>query len=97
MTKALSVVRSILFFLYMALTVIPWGATVCLCAPFLSADQIYTWCINWVALAHHGSRWICGVRSAYRHGERAVGAGRQGRGHPRLKHQSTWETSRSRW
>ena len=28
MTKALSVVRSILFFLYMALTVIPWGAAV---------------------------------------------------------------------
>ena len=37
MTKALSVVRSILFFLYMALTVIPWGLTVCICAPFLSA------------------------------------------------------------
>ena len=54
MTKALSVVRSILFFLYMALTVIPWGATVCICAPFLDADQIYRWCINWVALAHHG-------------------------------------------
>ena len=43
MTKALSVVRSILFFLYMAITVIPWGAAVCICAPFLSADQIYRW------------------------------------------------------
>jgi 1-acyl-sn-glycerol-3-phosphate acyltransferase len=93
MAKALSVVRSILFFLYMAVTVIPWGAAVCLCAPFLTADQIYTWCINWVALAHHGSRWICGVRKRVI-GMENVPSAADAKGAVILaaKHQSTWET-----
>src|SRR6201985_2415854 len=93
MTKALSVVRSILFFLYMALTVIPWGAAVCLRAPFLSADQIYTWCINGVALAPHGSRWICGVKKRVI-GTENVPSAADATGAVILasKHQSTWET-----
>jgi len=93
MTKALSVVRSILFFLYMALTVIPWGLTVCICAPFLSADSIYRWCINWVALAHYGSGWICGVKKRVI-GMENIPTAQDSKAAVILasKHQSTWET-----
>ena len=42
MTKALSVVRSLLFLAYMAITVIPWGFVVIVCSPFLSSDAVYT-------------------------------------------------------
>ena len=93
MTKALSVVRSILFFLYMALTVIPWGFTVVVCSPFLSADAVYRWCIGWVALAHHGSNWICGVK------KQVIGMDNLPTKSDSTaavilasKHQSTWET-----
>ena len=93
MTKALSVVRSLLFLAYMTLTVIPWGLVVCICAPLLSADQIYRWCINWVALAHHGSGWICGVK------KRVIGLENIPTAQDTTaavilaaKHQSTWET-----
>jgi 1-acyl-sn-glycerol-3-phosphate acyltransferase len=93
MTKALSVVRSILFFLYMALSVIPWGLTVCICAPFLDADAIYRWCINWVALAHYGSQWICGVKK-HVIGMDNLPTASQSNAAVILasKHQSTWET-----
>jgi 1-acyl-sn-glycerol-3-phosphate acyltransferase len=93
MTKALSVVRSILYVAYMAITVIPWGAVVCICSPFLSKDSVYVWCVNWVKLAHYGSRWICGVQrrvigmenlpTAEQATEAVILAS---------KHQSTWET-----
>jgi len=93
MTKALSVVRSILFLAYMAITVIPWGAVVCICSPFLSKDSVYVWCVNWVKLAHYGSRWICGVK------RRVIGmenlpTAEQATAAVILasKHQSTWET-----
>ncbi|HEX7686310.1 MAG TPA: lysophospholipid acyltransferase family protein [Burkholderiaceae bacterium] len=93
MAKALSIVRSILFFLWMAVTVIPWGTVVVLCSPFLGADAIYTMCVTWVRLAIDGSRFICGVK---RH---VVGMENlPGKDDPNAavilasKHQSTWET-----
>jgi len=93
MTKALSVVRSILFILFMTVTVIPWSLVVCVCAPLLSADAIYVWCINWVKLAHHGATWICGVK------KRVIGmenlptaADAKAAVILASKHQSTWET-----
>ena len=93
MAKALSVVRSILFFLYMALTVIPWGLAVVICAPFLSRDAVYRWCINWVALAHYGSSWICGVKKKVI-GMENIPTKSDATAAVILasKHQSTWET-----
>jgi 1-acyl-sn-glycerol-3-phosphate acyltransferase len=93
MAQILSVVRSILFFLWMAVTVVPWGSAVLLCSPFLGPDAIYTMCIGWVRLAIGGSRVFCGVR------RRIVGMENlPGKDDPdaavilAAKHQSTWET-----
>jgi 1-acyl-sn-glycerol-3-phosphate acyltransferase len=93
MAKALSVVRSVLFILYMVLSVIPWGLAVVICAPFLSADSVYRWCIGWVALAHRGSSWICGVKP-HVIGMENLPTASDAKAAVILasKHQSTWET-----
>jgi len=93
MSLALSFVRSALYFLWMAVTVVPWGFTVVVLSPFLSADAIYTMCITWVRLACDGSRFICGVKRRVRGMENLPG-----KDDPNAsvilasKHQSTWET-----
>lgn len=93
MAKALSFVRSVLFILFMIITVIPWGLTVVVCSPFMSADAVYRMCIGWVATAHHGSDWICGVKANVV-GMDNLPTASDAKAAVVLacKHQSTWET-----
>ncbi|HEX7638704.1 MAG TPA: lysophospholipid acyltransferase family protein [Burkholderiaceae bacterium] len=93
MAQALSAVRSILFFLWMFVTVVPWALVVLACSLFLGPDAIYAMCVGWLRVAIGGSRWICGVR------RRVIGMEHlPGKDHPDAavvlasKHQSTWET-----
>ena len=93
MAQALSVVRSILFFLWMAVTVIPWGLAVVLVSPFLSARRLYWMCAGWLMVAVAGARHICGVRRRVQGMENLPTA--QDRNAAVIlasKHQSTWET-----
>ncbi len=88
----LSLVRSITFFLWMALTVVPWGIGSLLMSIFVRGDPLYWYTMGWLRLAVWGARVICGVRHRV-----------QGMDHlpapdaltPVIlvpKHQSTWET-----
>ena len=50
--------RSILHLLFMAITVIPWGLSVLIAAPFLNSTQIYWMCARWLKLAVDGGTVI---------------------------------------
>jgi 1-acyl-sn-glycerol-3-phosphate acyltransferase len=81
--------RSGLFVLWMSVTVIPWGLAVVLSSMFLRSDLLYWMCANWLGVAIHGCRVICGVRS------RVQGFENLPTDSPVIllpKHQSTWET-----
>ena len=91
--KLLSAVRSLLFVLWLAVTVIPWALAVLVASLFLSSTQVYWMCAGWLKVAIWGARVICGVR--YRvTGMDHVPTAAQGRAAVLLapKHQSTWET-----
>lgn len=92
MSTALAAVRSLLYWLVLAVTVVPWATVVVLVSPLVSARRLYRICVGWLALATHTSRIICGVRWRVQgmellpaaHDPRAVVLA--------PKHQSTWET-----
>jgi 1-acyl-sn-glycerol-3-phosphate acyltransferase len=91
--KVLWFVRSLLFVLWMALTVVPWAIGVLLMSVFVRGPRLYWACVNWLRLAIWGARVICGV-SARVQGLQHVPTAQQGREAVLLaaKHQSTWET-----
>jgi len=41
-------VRSLLFILWMAATVVPWGLAVLVASVFLSRDRVYWMCVGWL-------------------------------------------------
>ena len=88
MTKLLTVLRSILFFLWMAVTVVPWALAVLVYSIFVRGAPIYWLCAGWLSLAMWGCRVICGVQ------KRVTGFENLPDGPAILlsKHQSTWET-----
>ncbi len=88
----LRLLRSVTFFLWMALTVIPWAVAALVMSIFVRGDPLYWFCMGWLRVAIWGARVICGVQ--YRlHGMDRLPA-------PDAltpvilcpKHQSTWET-----
>jgi 1-acyl-sn-glycerol-3-phosphate acyltransferase len=93
MAQALSVVRSIVFFTWMAVTVVPWGLMVLVVSLFLSRRALYWLCAGWLKLAIGGARWICGVRRRI-HGMENLPTAADAQAAVILvsKHQSTWET-----
>jgi 1-acyl-sn-glycerol-3-phosphate acyltransferase len=54
--------RSALFVLWMAITVMPWALMVLAVAPFVRPTTTYWLCVGWLRLAIWGARTICGVR-----------------------------------
>ena len=88
----LSFFRSLLFGLFLAITVIPWATAALLMSVFVRGERLYWWCAAWLRLAVMGARWICGVR--YRlHGAENLRLAEQAQAVVLLpKHQSTWET-----
>jgi 1-acyl-sn-glycerol-3-phosphate acyltransferase len=85
-------VRSLLFFAWMVVTVIPWGLAVVVASPFLRSDALYWMCARWLAVAMWGCRTICGVRSRIHGMDNLPPADRQSPVILLSKHQSTWET-----
>jgi 1-acyl-sn-glycerol-3-phosphate acyltransferase len=85
--------RSALFVLWMAGTVVPWATGVLLMSPFASSTTLYWACVNWLRLVIFGARWICGVRWRLQ-GMENVPTAADARSAVLLapKHQSTWET-----
>jgi len=91
--EMLAALRSALYVLFLAVSVVPWALVVLLIAPFSSSTTIYWSCAGWLKLSIWGARVICGVR--YRvHGmaHLPTAADAQGAVVLAAKHQSTWET-----
>ena len=88
MRTAFYALRSFLFVLWMAVTVVPWGTAVLIYSIFVRGDRIYWLCAGWLRTAIWGCRVICGVRA------RVTGMDNLPDTAVILlpKHQSTWET-----
>ena len=88
MASLLNGVRSALFVLFMAVTVVPWALLVLIVSIFASGNTVYWLCVGWLRLSIWGARVICGVRARL-HGMDHLPDS------PVIllpKHQSTWET-----
>ncbi len=88
MRNAFYALRSLLFVLWMSVTVVPWGTAVLIVSIFVRGDPIYWMCAGWLRVAMWGCRVICGVRA------RITGMENLPATAVILlsKHQSTWET-----
>jgi 1-acyl-sn-glycerol-3-phosphate acyltransferase len=85
--------RSALFFLFLVVTVIPWGSFVVLISVAVRGTRLYWVCARWLALSIWGAKVICGVRyrvQGMEHLPTAADARKAVLLAP--KHQSTWET-----
>ena len=89
----LSALRSLLFVLWMTVTVMPWGLAVLVMSVFASSTTLYWACVGWLRVAIWGCRVICGVRARVT-GLEHVPTAADSKGAVLLapKHQSTWET-----
>ena len=85
--------RSALFVVFLAVTVIPWALVVLVMSLFVSSTTMYWACAGWLRVAVWGCRAICGVRARVTGLENVPGAA-DAKGAVLLasKHQSTWET-----
>ena len=89
----ISALRSLLFVLWMAVTVVPWGIAVLLMSVFVRGDAIYWACVGWLRLAIGGARVICGVSYLVRGMENLPSKADANSAVVLLaKHQSTFET-----
>jgi 1-acyl-sn-glycerol-3-phosphate acyltransferase len=88
MQTAFCALRSLLFVLWMSVTVVPWGTAVLIYSIFVRGDPIYWLCAGWLRLAMWGCRVICGVRARITGMENLPDTGVI----LLSKHQSTWET-----
>ncbi len=89
----IAALRSALFILWMAITVIPVATVVLIMSIFVRGDPVYWTCIFWLRLAIWGARFICGVRWRIQGGENLPTQADNRRAVILLsKHQSTWET-----
>ena len=93
MSTALAALRSLLFVLWMAVTVIPWALAVLVMSLFASSTTLYWACVGWLRVAIWGCHVICGVRANVT-GIENVPSAADAKGAVLLapKHQSTWET-----
>jgi 1-acyl-sn-glycerol-3-phosphate acyltransferase len=85
--------RSALFVVFLAVTVVPWALVVLVMSLFVSSSTMYWGCAGWLKVAVYGARTICGVRWRV-HGMENVPTAADSRSAVLLasKHQSTWET-----
>src|SRR5687767_13777129 len=93
MDRALALLRSFLFLLWMLITVVPIATAVVLASLVQRGAPLYWTCISWLRLVIWGARWICGVRyrvQGMEHLPTAASAKEAVILTP--KHQSTWET-----
>jgi len=88
MQTLLCALRSVLFVLFMTVTVIPWALAVMVYSIFARGDKVYWMCAGWLTTAIWGARLICGVHWRMHGTENLPDS-------PVVllpKHQSTWET-----
>jgi 1-acyl-sn-glycerol-3-phosphate acyltransferase len=91
--KLLWALRSLLFVLWMAATVVPWGILMLLLSIFVRGERLYWPTMQWLRMAIWGARVICGIRARVQGLEHLPTAAEHRRAVVLAsKHQSTWET-----
>ncbi len=80
--------RSALYVIWLAATVVPYALAVLLVSIFVGGTRLYWFTIVWLRLATWGARVICGVSHRVHGWENLP----EGRAIICPKHQSTWET-----
>mgnify|MGYP001809783100 FL=1 len=91
--KLLWALRSLLFVLWMAATVVPWGILMLLLSIFVRGERLYWPTMRWLRMAIWGARVICGIRARVQGLEHLPTAAEHRRAVVLAsKHQSTWET-----
>jgi 1-acyl-sn-glycerol-3-phosphate acyltransferase len=88
----MNLIRSILFVLFMTLTVIPWAVFSIVASIFMRGTPLYWFTTRWLRMAIWGARVICGVRYQVRGMEHLPKAGDNTSIILLAKHQSTYET-----
>jgi len=93
MSRAWAALRSLIYLIWLLVTVVPYAVAVVLASIVVRGAPLYWMCVAWLRLTIVGARVICGVR------HRVVGmehlpSAAEGRAAVLLapKHQSTWET-----
>ena len=91
--RAIWALRSALYVLFLAVTVVPWALAVLLLSVFVRGAPVYWPCAGWLRVAVYGARFICGVRCRVQ-GMENVPTAADATSAVLLasKHQSTWET-----
>jgi 1-acyl-sn-glycerol-3-phosphate acyltransferase len=92
MQKIFWSLRSALFVIWLAITVIPWAVMSLIASIFIRGTPLYWLTTYWLRLAIGGARVICGVRHRIVGMENLNTADRAGPVILLPKHQSTWET-----
>ena len=88
MAQVFNALRSALFVLFMAVTVVPWALAVLLVSIVATGNVVYWMCVGWLRTAIWGAKVICGVHARLHGFENLPDT-------PVVllpKHQSTWET-----
>lgn len=88
MSKFIAALRSLLFVLWMAGTVIPWAVFSLIASIFIRGTPLFWFTTFWLRIAITGCRFICGVRYEVKGMENLP----DGPAILLSKHQSTWET-----
>jgi hypothetical protein len=90
MTRMFWAVRSFLFLLYMAVSVVPWATVVLIVSIFARGDRVYWLCAGWLTHSISAARVICGVRHRMHGLDNLAEANRAPAVIVLPKHQSTW-------
>jgi 1-acyl-sn-glycerol-3-phosphate acyltransferase len=87
------VLRSLLYIVWLVVTVVPWALAVLVVSIFQRGVPLYWMCVGWLRVAIWGARVICGVRHRVQGMEHVPDAS-DARAAVLLasKHQSAWET-----
>jgi 1-acyl-sn-glycerol-3-phosphate acyltransferase len=88
----MNLIRSVLFVLFMIVTVIPWGSFSIIASIFMRGTKLYWFTMTWLRMAIWGARVICGVRHEVRGMDNLPKAADNKPTILLPKHQSTWET-----
>jgi len=92
MSRALAILRSGLFLLWMGVTVVPFAIAALVLSIFVRGDPVYWVCIAWLRWVTWGACAICGVRWRVHGMEQLPSADPLAPVILCPKHQSTWET-----
>ena len=87
----MALIRSILHFLWMGITVVPWATFVIIASLFVSSTRMYWMCAGWLKIAVRGGEIILGIENRVS-GMENLPTGSKAGAVLLVKHQSTWET-----